>query len=159
MTDAIAASELSLTLTRRFAAPREAVFAAWTDPRQMARWMGPRSMRAEILEADARPGGRYRLAMHQAEGSIHVVGGSYREVAPPDRLVFTWKWEEHPASNIKNHQSLITVTFNESEGATEMTMHQLGFSDAQSCDSHRFGWNGSFDNLEDILAGRKGPRD
>lgn len=158
MTQAIAANELSLTMTRRFEATREAVFKAWTDPLQMARWVGPRSVKAEILALDARPGGGYRIAMQQASGTVNVVGGEYREVAPPERLVFTWAWEDSSPTHRRGHESLITVTFRQAGTGTEMTLHQVSFPDEQSRASHQEGWGGSFDNLGEILAGRPGPR-
>ncbi len=81
---------LTFALTRMIEAPREAVFKAWTDPALIARWLGPSGVRAEVRHIDARRGGSYRIDMQGTSGSLGIVGGIYREVVPPERLVFTW---------------------------------------------------------------------
>jgi uncharacterized protein YndB with AHSA1/START domain len=84
----------TLVITRTFAAPREDVFAAWVDPEQMARWMGPRNIASQVDRMDVRPGGAYRITMRDVDtGATYVVGGIYREIVWPERLVFTWAWE------------------------------------------------------------------
>jgi len=86
----------SLTLKRRLKAPPAEVYAAWTDPEKMKRWMGPGEITAVRVEADARVGGRYRVQMHTPSGEKHDVGGVYREVVANEKLVFTWSWEAAP---------------------------------------------------------------
>jgi len=89
---------LVLVITRQFDAPRERVFDAWLDPAQIAKWIGPRSVKAEALELRPQAGGAYRIDMKGVDGTNGpVVGGIYREIIRPERLVFTWKWETgHP---------------------------------------------------------------
>ncbi len=146
----------SLSMTRSFAAPREAVFAAWTDPAAIARWIGPRSIKAEVKAMTAKPGGTYRIAMHGANGSIMNVSGIYREVVPPERLVFTWAWEDDAGK--PGYETLVTLTFRAGGAATEMTLLHERFEDKATRDHHGVGWTGSFDKLEEILAGKKGRR-
>jgi uncharacterized protein YndB with AHSA1/START domain len=146
----------SLSMTRRFAAPREAVFAAWTDPAAIARWIGPRSIKAEVKSMVAKPGGTYRIAMHGSDGRIMNVGGVYREVVPPERLVFTWAWEDDAGK--PGHETLVTLTFRANGGATEMTLLHERFDDKATRDHHGEGWKGSFDKLEEVLAGKPGRR-
>jgi uncharacterized protein YndB with AHSA1/START domain len=146
----------TLVMTRRFAAPREAVFAAWTDPTVIARWIGPRSIKAEVKSMTAKPGGAYRIAMHGTDGSIRNVGGVYREVAPPERLVFTWAWED--GAGKQGYETLVTLTFRASGAATEMTLLHERFEDKMTRDHHGVGWAGSFDKLEEVLAGKPGRR-
>ena len=81
---------LSRTLTRIFNPPHEAVFRSRIGPQQIARWIGPRSVNAELARMDARSGGSYRIVMHGVSGSIDTAGSIYREVASPERLVFPW---------------------------------------------------------------------
>ena len=152
----------TLTITRVFDAPREAVFQAWIDPAQIARWIGPRSIRAEVKQMDARPGGTYRIFMHGREtGQVNIVRGTYREVVPPERLVFTWGWEDTGADRaaggpppLTGPETVVTLTFRAMGKQTEMTLRHEGFATEQSRDSHNVGWTGSFDKLAEALAGR-----
>lgn len=150
-------SQRELVLTRVFDAPPQAVFEAWTDPAQMAQWFGPPNVKAEVLEMQAHPGGRYRLSALNSEGAIHTVGGVYREVSPPSRLVFTWGWETpmnetvDPATG-KGTEMLITVTFKAKGKQTEMTLHQVNFPSDDSRARHDHGWSGSFEKLSAYLA-------
>ena len=84
-----------LRLTRVFNAPRALVFCAWTEAEQMKRWFCPHDHWGVDVEVDARVGGAYRIAMHDTDtGRDHVARGTFREVRAPERLVFTWQWED-----------------------------------------------------------------
>src|SRR5437764_9510907 len=87
------ATQPSLTLKRRLNAPPAEVFAAWTDPEKMKRWMGPEGVEPLRAEIDAHVGGRYRLVMRSTDGEEHDVSGVYREVVPNEKLVFSWAWK------------------------------------------------------------------
>jgi len=85
---------MTLRLTRAVPAPRDAVFRAWTDPEALRRWWAPaEGMSLPAAEVDLRPGGRYRFTMRNAKGEEFHLTGVYREVRPPERLVYTWRWE------------------------------------------------------------------
>lgn len=147
-----AADTLALAITRTFDAPREAVFAAWTDPAQFTRWMGPGDMRAEVTALDARVGGAYRVVMHGIPGGGHLaVRGTYREVEPPSRLVFTWAWEEDAATRKTGHETLVTLTLRALGARTELTLRHERFDSETSRDSHNKGWAGVFPKLEAFL--------
>ena len=89
----------SLTIKRRFDARPEKVFAAWTDPEKVKRWMGPGEIKPLHVENDPRSGGRYRWVMKSPDGEEHDVSGVYREVIPNQKLVFTWSWKSTPERN------------------------------------------------------------
>ena len=93
----------SLTIKRRFNAPPEKVFAAWTDPEKVKRWMGPGEVKVLRAESDPRAGGRYRWLMQAPDGEEHDVSGVYREFIPNEKLVFTWAWKSTP-----ERESLVT---------------------------------------------------
>ena len=137
----------SLTLKRRFNAPPAKVFAAWTDPERMKRWMGPPGVEGLRCEIDARVGGRYRLVMKSPDGEEHDVSGVYREVVPNEKLSFTWAWKSTP-----ERQSLVTVTFKPDGDGTMLTLLHEQFFDETARDHHRQGWVGSLDKLEKFLA-------
>ena len=83
-----------ITLRRMIDGPVEAVFRAWTEPHTLALWWGPENFTTPVAEMDVRPGGAYRFVMRSPDGSRELrVGGTYREVEPPRRLVFSWRWE------------------------------------------------------------------
>ena len=147
-----------LTIERVLDAPRELVFKAWTEPKHMVQWFGPRGFTTTIVAHDFRPGGTYRLRMRGPEGDDHWVQGVYREIAEPGRLVMTWGPGDPPANwadsegNPNRPETLLTVTFEEHAGKTRLTLHQAVFESVAARDSHRGGWNSALDCLAEYLA-------
>jgi glutathione S-transferase len=137
-----------LQVSRFIRAPREKVFDAFVTRQGLAAWMGPRSLTVPEASVDARVGGRYRVVMRARDGSTYVVGGVYRELARPERLVFTWRWE---GADMPGVETLVTVRFAQREGGTQLTVHHTGFPDAGMRDSHGQGWNSSLNKLIDLL--------
>ena len=83
-------SDTELTITRRIAAPRAAVWRAWEDPRLLEEWFCPKPWRAEVRSMDLRPGGAFGTIMHGPEGERHDEGeGCFVDVVPGERIVFT----------------------------------------------------------------------
>jgi uncharacterized protein YndB with AHSA1/START domain len=154
MEKAAGADDINLVLTHSFDAPRERVFDAWLDPAAIGKWIGPRVIKADVKELVPKVGGRYRIHMKGADGSEGpVVSGTYREIVRPERLVFTWSWETpHPHSKA-GHESLVTITFKERGGKTEMTLRHEHFESNEARDSHNQGWNASFERLAELLTG------
>lgn len=141
------ATKPSLTIKRRFNAPPEKVFAAWTDPEKVKRWMGPGEVKVLSAENDLRSGGRYRWLMKSPDGQEHDVGGVYREFIPNEKLVFTWAWKSTP-----ERDSLVTVTFRSDGNGTVMTLTHEQFFDEEARDRHQNGWNGAMDKLDKYLS-------
>jgi uncharacterized protein YndB with AHSA1/START domain len=137
----------SLTLKRRLKAAPAKVFAAWTDPEKVKRWMGPGEVKVIYAESDPRAGGRYRWHMQGPAGDDHDVSGVYREVIADEKLVFTWSWTTAP-----EHQSLVTVQLAPDGDGTLLTVTHEQFADADSRDNHRAGWTGALDKLEKLFA-------
>jgi uncharacterized protein YndB with AHSA1/START domain len=137
----------SLTIKRRFNAPPAKVFAAWTDPEKIKRWMGPGEIKAVSAETDPRAGGRYHWVMQAPNGEQHDVGGVYREVVPNEKLVFTWAWKSTP-----ERESLVTVTFKGDGDGTLMTVLHEQFFDEDARDRHNQGWEGALLKMEKYLA-------
>ena len=141
-----AASAPSLTLKRRFNAPPAQVFAAWTDPEKVKRWMGPGETVTVGVETDARAGGRYAISMRTPAGEAHDVGGVFREVVPNEKLVFTWVWKSMP-----EQESVVTVLLKPDGDGTLLTLTHEQFASADARDRHQGGWNGAFDKLERLF--------
>ena len=150
---ALAPTDQGLVLTRRFDAPRELVFAAFTDPKQVRRWWGPKDYPATHVEMDVRPGGRWRNCLTAAaDGRELWQHGVFREVMPPSRLVFTFVWEEEGERGL---ETLVTITFAEDGGGTRLTLRQTPFHSIAERDGHGYGWSSTFDRLDEFLAGAK----
>jgi len=136
----------SLTLTRRFKAPRERVFAAFTTIEAIGLWLGPESCGVTGGRMDFQVGGTYLYQMKTPHGDMEL-RGTYREISPPSRLVFTWQWVEDDAP-----LTTVTVDLTEVGEDTELTLTQTGFTSAESAGNHAHGWSGSFDRLDNFLA-------
>jgi uncharacterized protein YndB with AHSA1/START domain len=137
----------SLTIKRRFNAPPEKVFSAWTDPEKIKRWMGPGEVKTIHAENDLRVGGRYRIIMQAPSGEEHDVSGVYREVIAAEKLVYTWAWKTMP-----ERESLVTVIFKPDGGGTLLTLTHEKFFDEDARDRHQHGWEGALVKLESYLA-------
>jgi uncharacterized protein YndB with AHSA1/START domain len=142
--------ERALIITRVFDAPRMLVFKAWTEPQHLVHWLGPRGFTGSIVTMDVRPGGAYRFLMRGADGATLWRQGIYREIVEPERLVFTYAWED--ADGKPGHETLVTVTFEEHAGKTTLTLHQALFESVTARDAHRGGWTSSIDRLADYVA-------
>jgi uncharacterized protein YndB with AHSA1/START domain len=140
----------ALVLTRVFDAPAALLFEVWTDPRHLMAWWGPRRHPVAQMEMDVRPGGAWRGCLRSSENGEELwQRGTFREVAPPHRIVFTFVWEE---AGERGLETLVTVTFADEGGKTRMTLRQTPFQSVAERDGHGGGWSSSFDRLEDHLA-------
>jgi uncharacterized protein YndB with AHSA1/START domain len=139
-------------ITRVIEAPRDDVFQAWTDPAELRRWWGPGEFTCPEADVDLRPGGSYRLVMQPSAGDAFVLGGTYREVQPPERLVYTWRWETGPAAD--GSESLVTVEFRAlGDERTELVLTHSDFPASHGASPYQMGWEGGLEKLEALLAG------
>lgn len=138
-------------ITRFFRAPRERVFAAWTDAEQMQRWMGPANFTCPEAESDLRTGGRYRVVMRGTPPSRNgetpqeitsTVSGEYLEVRPPELVRYTWNPTWAPGE-----LSTVTLRLHEENGGTRLELIHENFATADSANAHNNGWNGVLDKF------------
>jgi uncharacterized protein YndB with AHSA1/START domain len=127
-----------LTVSRLIDAPPALVFKAWTQQEHAARWWGPQGFTAVSCRLDASLGGTFRIAMRAPDGTVYTKRGVYREITEPERLVFTYAWED--ANGDLGHEMRVTVTFEAQGQQTLLTLHQTGFEDVPERDSHQSGW-------------------
>jgi len=113
--------EHTVRATRLYDAPRERVFAAWTQAEHLAHWFGPRGFGVHSCEADPRPGGVFRLCMRSPEGTDYWVRGTYREVLAPERLVVHCTADD--ARGVQRLEEVITVSLASEGGGTRLTLH------------------------------------
>ncbi len=134
-----------LLITRTFDAPAALVFALWSKPEHMKRWMGPANFTCPEVEIDFRVGGAYRAMITSPAHGENWFGGVYREIVENKRLVFTFTWDnDGPSAGV---ETLVTITFEEKGGKTVQTFHQRPFLNVERRDSHVGGWTSSFDKL------------
>jgi len=151
MTDSTPHNPTAIRIERTFRAPVEAVFAAWTSPEMLRRWYQPGAdWDIPLAELDLRVGGRLRVAMRSPAGDVFGGGGEYREIDPPRRLVFTWAWDR---PDVGEGMQLVEVEFTDNrDGTTTVVLINGGLRDEEARESHREGWEASFDNLDGVLA-------
>lgn len=133
-----------LLITRTFDAPQWLVWQAWTEPERLMQWCCPDGFTLLFCEGELQVGGSWRSAMRSPEGEKFVMSGTYREIAPCERLVFTHAWEE---GNAPGGETIATVHLAEHAGRTTMTFWQTGFDSVESRDGHEGGWSQAFDHL------------
>jgi uncharacterized protein YndB with AHSA1/START domain len=148
-----AADGPALSLRRIFDAPRELVWAAWTCPEMRLAWFGPAEWPAIRTESDLRPGGAWRACLRATDdGRLLWQGGVYRDVVPPERLVFSFKWESDDHEDGAPVDTLVTVLLTAlPDGRTEMDFTHQGLKSEESVAGHRHGWTGSFARLDQWL--------
>jgi uncharacterized protein YndB with AHSA1/START domain len=141
-------SQTTLQVKRRFEASRERVFRAWTEAAALRQWFFPSpDYTIEVPVLELRVGGKYQVEMHHANGNVHRLGGSYREIRPPEKLVFTWCWEQETGDS----ETLVTVEFRDLGGSTEIVLIHERFSNLEEREKHSHGWTGCLDQLAKIL--------
>ena len=151
MTDPEHRDPTAIRIERTYAAQAIEVFEAWTSAELLRRWYPPGpDWETPVAEVDLRVGGRLRLVMRSPDGEEFGGGGRYREITPPTRLVFTWSWDR---SDVGEGLQLVEVDFTEhTDGTTTVVMTNRGLADERSRESHREGWEGSFDNLARVVS-------
>jgi len=143
----------TLRMRRTFDAPRELVWRAWTRPEILVLWMGPVEWPAFSVTCDFRVGGAWRIGLKSPEtGEELWQGGVYREIAPPERLSFTFKWEGDNHEDGPAVDTLVTVALTETDGRTDMAFTHEGLKNERSLAGHQHGWTSTVDRLEAWLA-------
>jgi uncharacterized protein YndB with AHSA1/START domain len=151
----------ALIIERIFQAPRAKVWKAWTDPEQMKRWWGPKDFTAPFVELDLRVGGKYLYCMRSPEGKDYWGTGIYREIVPLEKIVATDSFADDKGNVVPAAkygitgdwplELTVTVTLEDQDNKTKMTLIHVGLPAGESRDLCREGWLQSFDKLAEIL--------
>jgi len=135
-------------IERTFDATAEEVFDAWTSPEVMRRWFhAVADWDTPEAEVDLRIGGNVRVVMRSPDGERRAMGGEYRVIERPHRLVMTWTFYDDEPGN----EQLIELTFSESEGSTTVRMVNSRISTDERLESQNRGWSGCFNELQRVL--------
>lgn len=143
-----------LTITRLINAPRQRVWKAWTDPKQVAQWWGPRGFTNPVCEVDARPGGKILIHM-SGFGMLAPMAGVFTEVVEPERLVFTNNAYVDASLSKILIEGITTVTFADEGGKTRLTVHAAVLKAApeatQALAGMDQGWTEQIAKLEEFV--------
>lgn len=160
--NATTATGQELIITRFLDAPREFVWKAWTEPDRFMHWWGPREFTTSVSEMDFRVGGEYLTCMRSPDGQDYWSKGVYREIVEPERIVFTDSFSDEDGETVPASyygmsgdwpmELLVTVTFEEYEGKTKLTLRHAGIPAGENRDMAAEGWNESFDKLAEYAA-------
>jgi len=140
---------LILETERVLPAPREEVFAAFTDPEQLARWWGPEGFSVPSLRFEPRAGESYRIVMQPPDGDPFSLTGEFRRVEPPARLDYTFVWEDPDPDDL---ETLVALSFRDLGDSTAVSLTQGPFKTEARRALHRDGWRDCFERLERLLA-------
>jgi len=136
-------------LRRRFEAPREEVFGAWTKAEALKRWWCPDGWTPAEIEIDLRAGGAFRIGMRRLSGGPAVyVRGWFQEVRAPERLTYTWQWEN---AFEEMGETRVIVEFREVGSGTELLLTHERLPEIPICLQHRSGWLIALDRIEHLL--------
>lgn len=142
-------ADIGFELQRRFRASPARVFQAWTRPAALREWWCPPGWVAGEIEIDLRVGGAWRIGMARtgsAEGLS--VGGHFLEIRPPERLVYTWRWE---GAFAQMPETIVTLELRGSEHETLLTLRHEHFSDFGLRQQHRSGWIAACNRLDRLV--------
>jgi uncharacterized protein YndB with AHSA1/START domain len=140
--------ELWLRMTRVLPVARTETYRALTDPEELGKWWGPRDFTAPSVEFDPQVGGGYRIAMQPPDGDVFHLTGEFREVDPPGRLAFTFRWDPPDPDD---RETVVTLSLEERDDKTEVRLTQGEFATEERRALHEEGWTDSFDRLRELL--------
>ncbi len=142
-------TDTTIRLTRIINASHSDVFRAWTEPSQMRKWAAPDGIEVQGTEVDLTVGGKYLISMRSPDGAEYNAYGVYREVSPPAKLVYTWRWKEeaHDCG-----ETLVTVEFNDMEGSTELVLTHDLFPALEAKTDHEQGWTSCLSRFTALFA-------
>lgn len=148
--------ERQIHIVREFDAPRERVFEAFTDGEQLAQWWGPRDTETIIDELDARTGGDWRFRMKDSDGSETIFRGAFREVAPPERIAWSFEW-----SGMPGYVSIDQTEFEDlGDGRTRVTTTSTFYFEEERDGMLEAGMESglqeSYERLDELLAADSG---
>ena len=140
---------LRLEIKRTLPAAPRAVFAAFTDPNELAKWWGPEGFTVPSLEFNPRVGASYRIEMQPPAGDPFYITGEFRAVDTPSRLAFTFVYEPPDPDDVT---TVADLSFRDLGGSTEIAFTQGPFKTEERRALHQGGWTDSFDKLDRVLS-------
>ena len=140
--------ELVLEIERVLPATRQTVFAALSVPDELAKWWGPEGFTIPSLQFQARVGANYRIQMQPPDGDTFYLTGKFQTVDAPNRLAYTFAYEEPDPDDVETR---VDLSFRDVGQSTEVALTQGPFKTEARRALHRDGWTDSFNKLERLL--------
>ena len=140
---------MTLEMVRALPVALPRVFAAFSDPDELAKWWGPEGFSVGSVDFDPRVGGTYRIEMQPPEGDPFYLRGEFREVDPPGRLAFTFVYEDPDLDDV---ETLVELSFRDRGESTEVVFTQGRFKTEARRELHRDGWTDSFGRLTHVVS-------
>ena len=145
---AVRPTAFELVMKREFRAPRELVFAAWTDDRLVARWWAG-TFTILSSEMDVRPGGAWHRHLRRPNGTVIIEHGVYHEVVAPKRLVFTYNSQ---GGDLVEPETMIEVMFDDLGDRTRLTLRHGRFESDSARLYHEGGWSRCLDRVSAVVS-------
>jgi uncharacterized protein YndB with AHSA1/START domain len=146
--------EAEVRVARVFDAPRDLVFRTWIEPQHFVRWWGPRGFTNPVCELDAIVGGAILIHMRSPDGIVYPMTGTFREIAAPERLVFSVLVADRDGDPLL--EGLVTATFEDVSGKTRLSVHEKAVGLApiavQILANMETGWAQSLERLDAVVA-------
>jgi uncharacterized protein YndB with AHSA1/START domain len=144
--------DATLIVKRTLNAPQERAFRAWTSPEHIQQWMRPEpGVVVPLASMDLRVGGKFRIQTKRPDGEFFTAVGMFKEVKPPERLVYTWDYEKDGSGaefgEVEGKTSLITVEFFKRGDKTDFVFTHSRFATVESRNNHARGWSNAFDSF------------
>ena len=139
---------LVLELRWTFDAPRERIFTALTDPADLVKWWGPSGFTTPEIELDLSVGGGYRFGMQPPDGELFHLAGEFLEIDPPNRLAYTFRWEEPDPDD---RETVVGLSLEAAVAVTRLSLSQGTFATEARWALHQSGWKDSFERLSELI--------
>ncbi len=148
----------TLVLRRLLNATPERAFEAWISPEHIQQWMRPHGeTTVTVAKVDLRVGGKFRIQTRKVDGEYFTAVGEFKEVKPPERLVYTWDWEKDGSGTefgeVEGKTSQLTVEFLRRGTKTEFILTHTRFATVESRDNHASGWSQLTESFAKLVEG------
>lgn len=138
---------ISVTMVRKLKASPRAVYAAWTRPNVIARWLAPGLDSVTAVSVDLRKGGRYRVDAVDSHGRPYVISGTYLDLVEDRRIVMSWSYDG-PVSDLRSDATIVAAELRTlDDNATELTLTHEKIPDRKAATIHQANWVTCFDKL------------
>lgn len=138
-----------------FSVTVKALYEAWTTEEALKKWWKPNGNKLKSLVNDLKEGGEVKYEFSDDEGQpLFVISGTYEEVKPEEKLVYTWNWDvvDEP---VRNAEYKLTITFSEKDGGSHIDVQQEGFKSDEAVVPHKEGWETGLRDLKTYLSGKE----
>jgi uncharacterized protein YndB with AHSA1/START domain len=141
----------NVEVSKEFNVPANRLYQAWTSEEDLRQWWRPMENQLKHLTNELKPGGEVVYTFESQEGKeVFTIKGTYKEVEPNSKLVYTWNWQL-PTPTVHDSDFLLTVLFESTESGSRIRVKQDQFANEESVQPHREGWDKALESLHAYL--------